>query len=79
MKLQDMEAIQGPLVPMIFHGLNMYRHSKDAYLFGPTRYGGMEVTTFPVSTNAHRWEMLLDHLEQNDSMKRLFWASVGYT
>ena len=61
---------------MICHCLNMHHRAKHVYLVGPTRYGGMEVATFAVYTDTHRWETLLDHLERNDSTKMLFWASL---
>ena len=43
MNLRYLESIHGPMVPMICHGLMMHCHAKHAYVFGPTRYGGMEV------------------------------------
>ena len=63
MKLRDLEAIQGPMFPMIYHGLHMHRKVKHAYLFGPSRYRCMDIETFTVSMNVHLWEMLLDHLK----------------
>ena len=65
MKLRDMEAIQGALVPIRCHGLSMHLREKHVYIFGPTKYGGMEVANFTVSMNSHCWEILLKHLEQN--------------
>ena len=64
---------------MIFHGLRIHRKANHAYLSVPFRYGGMDIETFVVSTNFHRWEIILDHLERDNLMQQLFWESLGYS
>ena len=79
MSMVDLKAIQKPLLPMICHGRHMIRNVKQDYLFGPSTFGGLEITAFEITTNVHRWEMLRDHLEKDDPTKKLLMASLGYS
>ena len=76
LRLEDLITIQTHLVPMICQGIHMHRRANHDYLFGPSRFWGMETTLYVVNTNEHRLTMLIDHLERDNAMKKMFWESL---
>ena len=78
MLMDELKSIQRPLIPMICHGHQVHRNIKQAYLYGPSTFGRYKIPILEVSTNAHRWEMLPDHLERDDATKQLLMELLRY-
>jgi hypothetical protein len=74
LSMSELKSIQRPLVPMICHGRRVHQNIKQTYLYGPSTFGGYEIPALEVSTNEHRWAMLRDHLERDDTTKQLLMA-----
>ena len=63
---------------MICHSRRVHRNIKQAYLYGPSTFGGYEIPALEVSTNEHRWAMLWYHLERDDATTQLIMALLSY-
>ena len=77
--MANLKTIQTPLLPMICHSRHKHQNVKHDYLFGPSTFGGLEIPAFEITTNVHHWEMLRNHLEQDDPTKKILMASLGYS
>jgi hypothetical protein len=79
LSMSELQFIQRPLIPMIFHGRRVHQHIKQMYLYNPSTFGGYKIPDLEVSTNEHRWALLRDHLERDDATKQLLMASLSYS
>ena len=78
LSMADLKGIQKPLLPMIYHGRHMHHNVTQDYVFGLSTFRGLEIPVFDITTNVHLWEILRDHLEQDDPTKTLLMVSIGY-
>ena len=54
------------------------RMLRQKRIVGSALLGGLEEPLFAVKTNEERYTMLLDHLEREDTMRKLIQISLGH-